>query len=38
MLRAISAELREQVRLEEVPDWDSDAIQFGQIGRTLWFL
>jgi hypothetical protein len=24
--------------LEEVPDWDSDAIQFGQIGRTLWFL
>lgn len=24
--------------LEAVSDWDADAVQFGQIGRTLWFL
>ena len=24
--------------LNEVPDWDDDAIQLGRIGRTLWFL
>ena len=24
--------------LDAVPGWDADAVQFGQIGRTLWFL
>lgn len=24
--------------LEAVPGWDSEAVRFGQIGRTLWFL
>jgi hypothetical protein len=24
--------------LADVPNWDAEAVQFGQIGRTLWFL
>jgi hypothetical protein len=24
--------------LANVPNWDTEAVQFGQIGRTLWFL
>lgn len=24
--------------LANVPNWDAEAVQFGQIGRTLWFL
>jgi len=24
--------------LSDVPNWDEEAVQFGQIGRTLWFL
>jgi len=24
--------------LDEVPGWDAEAVRFGQIGRTLWFL
>lgn len=24
--------------LAAVPEWDADAVKFGQIGRTLWFL
>ena len=24
--------------LGDVPNWDVEAVRFGQIGRTLWFL